>query len=125
MKYMTLLRRPESSAGYTFCLQVSLICEPLSLDQQNEGDLIVEGLFIQSAGWDEETGTLVESEQYVSTMPSVCVRAVTEQEMTVKWAPEGDTGEENGDASKDAREPPEKDSYNFYNCPIFTTKVNY
>lgn len=111
-------------AALTFALQVKLICEPLSLDQQNEGDLIIEGLYLQSTGWDNDTGSLIPSEEYISEMPNVCIRAVTEEEMTIHWAKQQQSASENGaETQKDERELAEKDQYNFYNCPIFTTKV--
>ena len=107
---------------------MKLICEPLSLDQQNEGDLVIEGLYLQSAGWDNDTGSLVPSDEYISSMPNVCIRAVTEEEMTVHWAKQQSSDKaasENGaETQKDERELAEKDQYMFYNCPIFTTKVD-
>lgn len=100
---------------------MSLICEPLSLDQQNEGDLNVEGLHIQAAEWDNDTGSIVKSDSYVSQMPTICVRAVTKQEMFAKQSETGETGTEVG---KEEREVSEKEQYFYYNCPIFTTKVS-
>lgn len=80
---------------------------------------------MQSAGWDNETGCLVESEQYITEMPNVCIRAVTQQEMTVKWVSDNKDGVEGDEKPKDEQERSEKENFNFYYCPIFTTKVNF
>jgi len=41
------------------------VCEPLSLDQ-GDGDLYIEGLYFQSAAWDDETGSIIESDKYMN-----------------------------------------------------------
>ncbi|XP_067941284.1 uncharacterized protein [Watersipora subatra] len=117
---LTALRHEKAILNNVLLDEVDLVCEPLSLDQQNEGDLIVEGLHIQSADWDAETGALVDSQNYVNAMPNICVRAVTQQEMMRQSSLSEGTGETSDETKKD--DPSEKDNYNYYSCPIFTTR---
>lgn len=82
--------------------QVSLLCQPLSLDDQCDGELYVEGLYLKAAQWDNEIGALVlPSQSYYNPMPTVSVRAELSNNM------------------KQVDE-----STQLYNCPMFSTIVS-
>lgn len=86
-------------------LQIVLTCEQLSVEDVNDGDILVEGLYLQSAAWDSDSSQLVPSEAYMNKMPSVYIKAHNKE----KW--------ETAQA--------EQEEMHFYTCPVFMTMVRF
>ena len=89
-----------------FRFQVTLVGGRLDPDDpDSEGDVLVEGLYLQAIGWDTDSSSLIESKSYISEAAPIYISAITTEQHN-KWT----------EATK-------QQSKNIYVCPMFTTSV--